>query len=82
MQRWFAENGVEYLRAYPSAVLGDEPEELFARAADNWRPESWLAQMGGCERSGTKAGCSSRSVAPRGRIQSAITNGWAPPFQY
>ena len=38
--------GVEYLRAYPSAVLGDEPEELFARAADNWRPEGWLAQLG------------------------------------
>ena len=37
---------VEYLRAYPSAVLGEEPEELFARAADNWRPEGWLAQLG------------------------------------
>jgi SAM-dependent methyltransferase len=46
VQRWFAENRVEYLRAYPSAVLGDEPESLFARAADNWRPEGWLAQLG------------------------------------
>ena len=46
MQGWFAENGVEYLRAYPSAVLDDEPEELFAPAPDNWRPEGWLAQMG------------------------------------
>jgi SAM-dependent methyltransferase len=46
VQGWFAENGVEYLRAYPSAVLGEEPEELFARAADNWRPEGWLAQLG------------------------------------
>jgi SAM-dependent methyltransferase len=46
VQRWFAENRVEYLRAYPSAVLGDEPEELFARAADNWRLEGWLAQLG------------------------------------
>ena len=46
VQGWFAENGVEYLRAYPSAVLGDEPGELFARAADNWRPEGWLAQLG------------------------------------
>ena len=46
VQRWFAENRVEYLRAYPSAVLGDEPGELFARAADNWRPEGWLAQLG------------------------------------
>jgi SAM-dependent methyltransferase len=46
VQGWFAENGVEYLRAYPSAVLADEPEALFARAADNWRPEGWLAQLG------------------------------------
>jgi SAM-dependent methyltransferase len=46
VQQWFAENRVEYLRAYPSAVLGDEPEELFARAADNWRLEGWLAQLG------------------------------------
>jgi SAM-dependent methyltransferase len=46
VQGWFAENGVEYLRAYPSAVLGEEPETLFARAADNWRPEGWLAQLG------------------------------------
>jgi SAM-dependent methyltransferase len=45
VQGWFAENGVRYLRAYPSAVLGEEPGELFARAADNWRPESWLAQL-------------------------------------
>jgi SAM-dependent methyltransferase len=46
VQRWFAENRVEYLRSYPSAVLGEEPEELFTRAADNWRPEGWLAQLG------------------------------------
>jgi hypothetical protein len=45
VQAWFAENDVRYLRAYPSAVLGDEPGELFSRAADNWRPESWLAQL-------------------------------------
>ncbi len=46
VQRWFAENGVEYLRTYPSAVLGDEPDDLFAAAADNWGFESWLAQLG------------------------------------
>src|ERR1700674_4147447 len=46
VQGWFAENRGENLRAYPSAGLGDEPEELFARAADNWRPEGWLAQLG------------------------------------
>jgi SAM-dependent methyltransferase len=49
VQSWFAENGVEYLRAYPSAILGEESEEseeLFASAADNWRIEGWLAQIG------------------------------------
>jgi SAM-dependent methyltransferase len=46
VQAWFAANGVEYLRAYPSALLDDEAEELFTRAADNWRPEGWLAQLG------------------------------------
>jgi SAM-dependent methyltransferase len=45
VQRWFGENGVEYLRAYPSAVLGEEPIDLFERAVDNWRPEGWLAQL-------------------------------------
>jgi SAM-dependent methyltransferase len=46
VQRWFQENDVEYLRAYPSAVLGDEPEHLFEPAADNWSLEGWLAQLG------------------------------------
>ena len=46
VQGWFAENHIEYLRAFPSAVMGDRPEALFARAADNWRVEGWLAQLG------------------------------------
>ena len=46
VQRWFAENGVDYVRAYPSALLGTDPEELFADAGDNWRLEGWLAQLG------------------------------------
>src|SRR5580765_523714 len=45
VQRWFAENGVEYLRTYPSSVLEDEPGELFAPASDNWAFENWLAQL-------------------------------------
>jgi SAM-dependent methyltransferase len=56
VQRWFAETGVEYLRAYPSAVLGDEPGELFAPAADNWRPEGWLAQLGWIRTLGPEGG--------------------------
>jgi len=46
VQRWFADNDVEYLRTYPSALLGEEPGDLFAAAADNWRAEGWLAQLG------------------------------------
>ena len=46
IQGWFAENGVEYLRAYPSAMLCEDSEELFTSAADNWRVEGWLAQIG------------------------------------
>ena len=46
VQGWLAENGVEYLRGYPSAVLGEESPELFRAAPDNWRVEGWLAQLG------------------------------------
>jgi SAM-dependent methyltransferase len=46
VQRWFAENGVRYLRSYPSAVFGDEPDQLFTAAEDNWPPENWLTQLG------------------------------------
>ncbi len=46
VQGWFTENGVEYVRAYPSAMLSEESEELFAKAEDNWRVEGWLAQLG------------------------------------
>jgi SAM-dependent methyltransferase len=47
VQGWFAENGVEYVRAYPSALIGeDDQQELFELAADAWRPEGWLAQIG------------------------------------
>jgi len=46
VQRWFTENQVEYLRTYPSAVLEDEPDNLFAPAADDWWLERWLAQLG------------------------------------
>ncbi len=46
VQGWFEENDAEYLRAYPTAVLDEEPKGLFARAVDNWRAEGWLAQLG------------------------------------
>jgi SAM-dependent methyltransferase len=56
VQAWFTENEVTYLRAYPSAVLGDEPTELFAPAADNWRVEGWLAQLGWMSTLGREGG--------------------------
>ncbi len=56
VQRWFAENGVEYVRSYPSALLGDDPEDLFERAADNWRAEGWLAQLGWIRKLGHEGG--------------------------
>ena len=56
VQRWFAENGVEYLRTYPSAVLEDEPDELFAPAPDNWAFENWLAQLSWMPRLGREGG--------------------------
>ena len=56
VQGWIAENRVEYLRAYPSAVLGEESEELFAPAADNWRLEGWLAQLGWIRALGNEGG--------------------------
>jgi SAM-dependent methyltransferase len=46
VQGWFRERGVDYVRAYPSALIGENSGELFANAADNWRPEGWLAQLG------------------------------------
>jgi SAM-dependent methyltransferase len=46
VQGWFRENGVEYVRAYPSALIGEEPEGLFAWAVDDWWLEAWLAQLG------------------------------------
>ena len=46
VQAWFGENNVEYLRAYPSAVLEEDTRPLFEPAADNWRVEGWIAQLG------------------------------------
>ena len=46
VRRWFAENGVEWLRTYPSTMIGEEPENLFEPAADAWALEAWAAQLG------------------------------------
>jgi len=46
VKRWLVENEVDYLRSFPSTVLDDHPDNLFARAVDDWRIESWMAQVG------------------------------------
>ena len=46
VQRWFAGNGIEYLRAFPSTVFDDDGRDLFAPAIDDCNVENWLAQIG------------------------------------
>ena len=46
VQRWFAENDVQYVRAYPSALLASECDDLLACENDQWLLEGWLAQLG------------------------------------
>ena len=48
VQGWFAENGVEYLRAFPDTLLAAEPlagGALFSAAEDDWALENLLAQL-------------------------------------
>jgi SAM-dependent methyltransferase len=46
VRRWFAENSVEYLRTYPSVLMGEETGALFSADDDYWGLEAWLAQTG------------------------------------
>jgi hypothetical protein len=46
VRRWFAEEGLEWLRTYPSTIAGDEPDDLFTPAADHWPLEARMAQLG------------------------------------
>jgi SAM-dependent methyltransferase len=43
---WFAQNGVDYLGTYPSLLLGEKTENLFAATTDYWPIEAWLTQIG------------------------------------
>jgi hypothetical protein len=44
--RWFAENDIDHVRAFPSALLGEDTDGLFDPAPDAWGFEAWLAQLG------------------------------------
>lgn len=46
VQSWFKENGVEYLRTYPSSLIGEAPDDLLSAAGDAWSLEAWLVQLG------------------------------------
>jgi SAM-dependent methyltransferase len=58
VQQWLSENQLEYLRTYPTALLEDDDEcdSLFTAAADNWRAEGWLAQIGWMRTLGREGG--------------------------
>ncbi len=45
VRHWFAENGIDYVRAFPTALLAEEDENLFAPEPDGWWLEGWLAQL-------------------------------------
>jgi SAM-dependent methyltransferase len=45
VQRWFRENGIEYVRALPSALLAGEETDLFAQSPDDWALEGLVAQL-------------------------------------
>jgi 2-polyprenyl-3-methyl-5-hydroxy-6-metoxy-1,4-benzoquinol methylase len=47
VQRWFRENRVTYLRAWPSPLFAEEqPSSLFEPVEDDWALENVLAQIG------------------------------------
>lgn len=56
MKRWFADNGVEYLRAFPSTVFDDDGRDLFAPAPDDWTVENWVAPIGWMRTLGREGG--------------------------
>ena len=46
VRAWFEENGIEYLRTFPSSLLATDSDDLFAPAGDHWSFEEWLVQLG------------------------------------
>ena len=56
VRRWFAGNGIEFVSTYPSTLIGEEPEDLFAPAEDEWPLESVMAQIGWMKSLGGEGG--------------------------
>jgi hypothetical protein len=56
VRRWFAENGIEYLRSFPTTLFEDEGGDLLAAAGDDWIVETWLSQIGWMRTLGREGG--------------------------
>jgi hypothetical protein len=56
VRNWFENSGVKYVRTYPSALIGDDPQHCFAAEVDNWGVEAWLAQIGWMQTLGPEGG--------------------------
>jgi SAM-dependent methyltransferase len=57
VQGWFRENGVQYLRAYPSPHFADEPpSDLFAPLDDDWPLENLVSQLAWARTLGREGG--------------------------
>ncbi len=54
--QWFGENDLKYLRSFPSTVLGDQSDDLFSQAVDDWVVERWIAQVGWMWKLGSEGG--------------------------
>ncbi len=49
VRRWFDQNGIDFVRAFPSALMHEDEatsDDLFAAQTDTWAPERWAAQIG------------------------------------
>jgi len=46
VRSWFAENGVEFVRSYPTMFADGEENCLLKPEEDSWAPGDWLTQLG------------------------------------
>ncbi len=45
VRSWFRDNGLQYLRTFPSVLLAGESEDLFRQSEDDWAVEDLIAQL-------------------------------------
>jgi 2-polyprenyl-3-methyl-5-hydroxy-6-metoxy-1,4-benzoquinol methylase len=66
VQGWFRENGVDYLRAYPSPLFAEEPpDSLFQPLEDDWPLENLISQLAWAKTLGGEGGL----FVTAGRVQ-------------